>query len=412
MIKKLLVGTIGSLTMSLFSANAIAAEKLVINSMHSDPAPREAFEKIVTKFKKAHPGIDVKVNTTAHEAFKIQLKTWLPNNPPDIVSWFGGNRAAYFARKGLILPIDDIWKDVGADFGDGAKSVSRVDDKYYLMPTSYYHWGFYYRKDLFKKAGITQTPKTWSEFKVSIEKLKKSGVTPITIGAKNAWPAAAWFDFINMRVNGFQFHMDLLHGKESYQQQKVYNTMEKWKELVDMGAYTKAFSGLSWQEGATLLWQGKASMYLMGNFISPDIPKNLKGKIGFFPFPKIADIPQSEVAPTDVFFIPAKAKNVDNAKKFMRFLASKEIQEEYNIAHSLLPPNNKAKTKAGDEFLEAGKKLLDNASALGQFYDRDSEPKVAKEGMKAFLKFLKKPADYKKHLKRVEKERVRSQKGK
>ena len=44
--------------------------------------------------------------------------------------------------------------------------------------------------------------------------LKKNGITPITIGTKFLWTAGGWFDYLNLRINGYQFHMDLTAGKK------------------------------------------------------------------------------------------------------------------------------------------------------------------------------------------------------
>ena len=54
-------------------------------------------------------------------------------------------------------------------------------------------------------------------------------------------------------------------------------------------------------------------------------------QIGFIPFPTInPDIPRAEEAPTDTVHIPAGAKNKEDAKKFLAFLASPEVQTKMN----------------------------------------------------------------------------------
>lgn len=393
---------------ALFFASSTYGSSLVINSMHSDPTAKKAFTAVVDSFKKENPDINVTVNTTSHESYKIQIRTWLPNRAPDIATWFAGNRAKYFAEKGLIMPIDDVWKDVGKNFPSGIESSIKFDGKTYLLPASYYHWGFYYRKDLFKEAGITTPPKNWSDFLTAIKKINAVSKTPITIGTKNSWPAAAWFDFINMRLNGYEFHMDLLSGKIPYTDPKVENAMKHWSELVNAKAFTPNHAAMTWQEAMALIWQGKAAMYLMGNFISTEIPEKIRPEIGFFKFPVInPKIAQAEVAPTDVYFIPAKAKNVQNAKKFIRFLAKKESQQMINDLSRLIPPHTAAKVPADDIFLTEGIKLLKEASHHSQFFDRDADPQIAKVAMNGFVEFMLKPSRQKAVLKKIEKTRKR-----
>ncbi|MEN9528217.1 MAG: hypothetical protein RI932_90 [Pseudomonadota bacterium] len=397
------------LGLACFASTAFAASgELVINSMHSDPTSKKAFETILSEFKKEHANINVKVNTIDHESYKVQIRTWLPNNPPDVATWFAGNRAKFFVEKNLVEPLDDVFSATAGQFSAGALSAISFNGKKYLMPTNYYHWGFYYRKDLFQKAGINAAPKTWDELLSAAQKLKAAGITPIAIGTKQAWPAAAWFDFINMRVNGYAFHMNLLAGKGSYSSPEVKKTMATWAQLVKVGAFPETAAAMTWQEASALMWQGKAAMYLMGNFISSEIPSAVKAQVEFFPFPTIdPKIPTAQVAPTDVYFIPAKAKNKANAKLFMSFLARADIQQKYNEVTGLLPVNTQAKIDTKNSFLKSGQQILGQATGLSQFFDRDAEPEVAKVGMDGFVEFLRHPDRTDAILNRIETTRKR-----
>jgi len=375
--------------LALLIANTSFSRDLVINSMHSDPDVKKAFQEVVDSFKKENPDINVTLNTTSHESYKVQIRTWLPNKAPDIATWFAGNRAKYFVDKGLIEPIDSVWAPVENEFSDSVKNVVKFNGKYYLLPISYYNWGFYYRKDIFEKAGVSKPPVSWEEFLETLKKVKASGVTPIAIGTRDGWPAAAWFDFLNMRINGYALHMELMDGKVSYADARVAKTFQVWQSLIEGSNFNKSASALSWQEATSLLWQGKASMYLMGNFITSQIPKDVANKIGFFAFPTIdPKVQRAEVAPVDVFFIPAKAKNKSEAKLFMAFLAKASTQEAFNRALNLIPTNKLAKVDSKGLFLKAGLETLSKAKNVSQFYDRDTDPEIAKAGMDGFVELM------------------------
>jgi multiple sugar transport system substrate-binding protein len=399
---------IGIALAGITSTALAAGGELIINSMHSDPTSKKAFETILGDFKKEHADIKVTVNTIDHESYKVQIRTWLPNNPPDVATWFAGNRAKFFVEKKLVEPLDDVFSATTGQFSEGAMAAISFNGKKYLMPTNYYHWGFYYRKDLFQKAGVAAPPKTWDELIAAAQKLRAAGIIPIAIGTKQAWPSAAWFDFINMRVNGYPFHMNLLSGKGNYSSPEVKKTMATWAQLVKVGGFPETAPAMTWQEASALLWQGKAAMYLMGNFISSEIPSSVKAQVEFFPFPIIdPKIPTAQVAPTDVYFIPAKAKNKANAKLFMTFLARADVQQKYNEVTGLLPVNNKAKIDVTNTFLKSGQQILGQASGLSQFFDRDAEPEVAKVGMDGFVEFMRYPERTDAILSRIENTRKR-----
>jgi multiple sugar transport system substrate-binding protein len=367
-------------------------EVLVINADQSDPAPRQALEGLVEQFREEHPNVEVQLNIFDKESYKTTLRNWLASESPDVVYWYAGERMRYFVERGFFEDISDVWARGTAkqDLASAVGSVT-VNGKQYGVPYTYYNWGIYYRKDLFEKAGITAAPKTWAEFLDACQKLKASGVAPIVIGTKALWPAAGWFDYLDLRINGLPFHLDLMAGKVPYTDPKVKEVFLKWKELVDGGFLIENHAAYTWQESQPLLYQGKGAMYLIGNFITPEFPADVREKMGFFQFPQIVDgMPMFEDAPTDTVHIPIRAKNKARAREFMAFMMRPEVQTKLNAALKQVPTHAKAQV-ARDPFLEQGYAMLSKAAGTAQFYDRDTDPTLAQEGMKGFQEFMLNP---------------------
>ncbi|MGR5176339.1 ABC transporter substrate-binding protein [Vibrio parahaemolyticus] len=384
------------------------AGTLVINSDASDPAPKEAWAEIVSRFEKENPDIEVKYNLYDHESYKTTIRNWLVTSPPDVVFWYAGNRMKTFVDRGLFEDVSDLWQqnDMNQDFSAAAPAMT-VNGKQYGVPYTYYQWGVYYRKDLFDKYGIAE-PTTWDELKAAAATLKQNNVTPFTIGTKYLWTAAGWFDYLNLRTNGLDFHIELMDGKVPYTDQRVKNTFAKWAELVEPGYFLENHASYSWQEAQPFLYNGQAAMYLMGNFITPNFPAELDGKMGFFQFPAINEgVGMAEDAPMDTLHIPSKATNKDDARKFLAFVARAENQQLINEMLLQIPTNNKAKAKS-DPFLDKGVAMLASASGTAQFYDRDTDPAMAKEGMKGFQEFMVHPDRLDKILEKLEKVRKRT----
>ncbi|MFA9384637.1 MAG: ABC transporter substrate-binding protein [Vibrio cyclitrophicus] len=379
------------------------AGTLVINSDASDPAPKEAWGEIINRFEKENPDITVKYNLYDHESYKTTIRNWLVTSPPDVVFWYAGNRMKAFVDRGLFEDVSDIWTDnnMKQDFAAAAPAMT-VQGKQYGVPYTYYQWGIYYRKDIFEQYGIGE-PKTWDDLKSASATLKENGVAPFAIGTKYLWTAAGWFDYINMRTNGLDFHIQLMEGKVSYSDERVKKTFANWAELVEPGYYLENHASYSWQEAQPFLYNGKAAMYLMGNFITPNFPAELDGKMDFFQFPVIdSSVPMSEDAPMDTLHIPSKAKNKEDARKFLEFVARAENQQLINEMLLQIPTNNKAKAKS-DPFLDKGVAMLSSTEGTAQFYDRDTDPAMAKEGMKGFQEFMVHPDRIEKILKKLDK---------
>lgn len=400
-----------ALSAALFSTTAFAGE-ITINSDHSDPVPKKAMEALIADFQKANPDVTVKWNNFDHEGYKSAIRNFLTADAPDVVAWYAGNRMEPFVKAGLFADVSDVWTANGLeDQLKAASSSMTIDGKKWGVPYTYYQWGIYYRKDLFAQQGITP-PKTWAELVAASEKLKAAGITPFTIGTKALWPTAGWFDYLDLRVNGYQFHMDLTSGKVPYTDPRVKAVFEKWAELVKPGYFIANHAAIDWQDAIPQMVQGKAAMYLMGNFAVATMKDGglKEEQIGFLQFPEITPgLPRAEEAPTDTFHIPASAKNKEDAKKFLAYVASPEAQTKMNATMGQLPVNNKAE-KPKDVFLEQGFTMLSTADALAQFYDRDANAEMAKAGMEGFQEFMVKPDKIDAILARLEKIRARAYK--
>jgi multiple sugar transport system substrate-binding protein len=394
---------------AMLTASTAWAGTLVINTDTSDPAPKKAFQELIDGFKAANPGIEVKWNVFDHEGYKSGIRNFLTADAPDVAAWYAGNRMAPFVKANLFEDVSDVWAANKLDETlKSASSAMTIDGKKWGVPYTYYQWGIYYRKDIFESNGIA-VPKNWEELKAACAKLKAAGITPFAIGTKALWPTGGWFDYMNLRVNGYEFHMDLTAGKVPFTDAKVVAVFDKWAELVKPGYFLENHAALDWQDAMPQFVQGKAAMYLMGNFAVATMKDGgLKAEqIGFMQFPEItAGIPMAEDAPTDTLHIPAGAKNKEDAKKFLAYLATAEVQSKLNDTLGQLPINNQS-VKPADPFLQQGFAMLSNAYGLAQFFDRDAPAEMAKAGMEGFQEFMVKPENQAAILERLEKTRAK-----
>ncbi len=394
---------------TLFTSVAMAGE-LVINTDTSDPAPKAAFETLIKGFEKENPDIKVTWNLFDHEGYKTSIRNFLTADAPDLANWYAGNRMLPYVNAGLFEPVDDVWEENGLKESlSSALGSMTIDGKIWGVPYTYYQWGVYYRKDIFEEQGI-DVPTDWEAFKTAGAKLKEAGIVPITIGTKYLWTAGGVFDYLNLRTNGYDFHMALGKGEVPWTDERVRETFAKWKELLDAGFFIDNHAAYSWQEALAPMVQGEAAMYVMGNFaVAPLREAGLTDEqLGFFQFPTInPDVPMAEDAPTDTIHIPANAKNKEDAKKFLAYLARADVQTEINKTLGQLPINKESQV-GDDKFLQAGYEMLSNTEGgIAQFFDRDYPAEMAKAGMEGFQEFMVKPDRLDAILERLEKVRQR-----
>lgn len=392
------------------TASAGPARVLYYNSYMSDPLPREADIELVKMFQARYPDIKVEHSIVAHEDFKQAIRAWLTaDNPPDVMTWFAGERARFFIERGLIMDITDVWNEQGwtKTYPKGFLALSSVNGRQYFVPTSWYWWAIWYRKDIFKKVGLTP-PRTWEELLTVVDKLNASGYIPFTIGTRFRWPAAAWFDYLNMRINGPEFHINLMMGRERYDDPRVKKVFEKWAELIKRDAFVPNPAAYTWQEALDFMIRGEAAMYLMGAFIRDSYPDELEKDLDFFQFPIIdPSVPIGEDAPTDGYFAAARARNPQAAKTFLAFVGGVEAQSYFAKKVGRLATNTLVDPSVYDPVIQKGIAMIKTADYIAQFYDRDTTPEMADKGMNAMVEFWQDPSQIDRILTNLEKERQR-----
>jgi len=210
---------------------AKASGTVTIGSNASDAVPKKAFADVFAAFD-AKGAVKTKVNTVDHNTFQEQINNYLQGSPDDIFTWFAGYRMRFFASQGLAGDVSDVWDKIGADFSDSFKKASTGDDgKQYFVPLYNYPWVLMFRKSLWSERGY-QPPKTLDELKTLGDTMKKDGLAPIAFADKDGWPAMGTFDILNMRINGYDFHVSLMAGKESWEDAKVRTVFDTWKGLL------------------------------------------------------------------------------------------------------------------------------------------------------------------------------------
>ena len=374
-----------------------------LGSYLSDAVPKKGLQNVVDAFIAANGGTKAKVNTVDHGTFQNQINSYLQATPDDTFTWFSGHRMRFFADKGLAAPIDDVWDAVKSNYTEGfAAAVKGNDGHVYAVPTDYYPWAVFYRKDVFA-AHNYQTPTNWDAFKALCEQMKKDGLTPIAFADKDGWPAMGTFDILNLRLNGYDFHTELCVGKQKWTDPRVATVFQKWSEITPF--YSQAFAGLTWEEAAQQLLHKKAGMYVLGLFVSEQFVQGGStadlDQLDFFPFPDMGtqfDAEKALDAPIDVYMMAKKSPTLSadsgQAKAFLEFIAKGSSQLLYwKSSPGAIPTATDADQSQYPALTKKAAQIISNAKRITQFFDRDSRPDFSgPNSMQGFLlKYLANP---------------------
>ncbi|MGP4001089.1 ABC transporter substrate-binding protein [Streptomyces sp. 8N706] len=379
---------------------------ITLGSNASDAIPRKAFARAFDAYEKKS-GKTVRVNTVDHNSFQENINRYLQGSPDDVFMWFAGYRMQFFAKKGLLSDISDLWEGFDGFSGALKKQSTGEDGKQYLVPYYYYPWAVFHRKSVFQDRGY-EVPRTFDAYRALARKMDKDGLVPFAFGDKDGWPAMGTFDYLDLRANGYDFHTALMRGEESWTSPRVKQVFDLWRGL--MPYHQKGANGRTWQEAAQSLQRRKAGMAVLGlPHPGQQFSEAEREDLDFFPFPEIdPEYGQDAVeAPVDGFLMAGKARNTGGARDLLRSLATPEAEEVYVESDpTIVAVHDGADTGAYNVLQKKAVELVAGARQISQFMDRDTRPDFASTVMiRAIQEFIHNPDDIDGLLKDIERQK-------
>ena len=284
-------------------------------------------QKLTDRFEAAHPGIEI--DRSSAVVFQTPLENHLAaSSPPDIMATPADYLALSAIDQGLILELSDMWRrlNLGNAYPANFQAWRERDGKQYFLPVGYTWTAIYYNKRIFDRYAL-KPPKTWAEFLVVCDTLLDNGVPPIALGWYDFTGATWWFDYLDLRLNGPQFHADLVRGQVRYDDPRVKKVFETWKDLLDGGYFTKGGDARTFLQSFALVQDGKAAMILSDSSEAGGLPKEFQDELDFFAFPIIdSGVPLGEVTRAFGYAVPAKAPHASLAIELLDYMVSVDVQ--------------------------------------------------------------------------------------
>jgi multiple sugar transport system substrate-binding protein len=387
---------------------APAGDGVTFGSNYSDEKPKKALQAAIDA-----TGVPTAVNTVDHNTYQENFNTYL-QQPDDVMCWFAGYRMRAFASKGVVGDISSVWDGLG-DLSDGFKNASTgLDGKQYFVPFYFYPWAIHYRMSVFEEKGY-EIPATWDDLLALCEKMTADGIIPFAGANDGGWPQMGMFDMINLRTNGYDFHVSLMGGKESWTDPKVKQVFTNWSTILEF--MQPDANGRTWQDAATALGNKEVGMYLLGTFVTSNFdPEKDAGAqeiiddITFFPFPEIdpAHAQDAVEAPIDGFMMAAAPKDEAGAKALLTALGQAASIDAYlAVDPSSVAANSKASTGGYNALQKKSAELVGSAKYIAQFLDRDTDPAFASDVVgKGIADFLADPTKIDDILKSIEEQKA------
>ncbi|MBI3958622.1 MAG: carbohydrate ABC transporter substrate-binding protein [Chloroflexi bacterium] len=289
-------------------------------------------ELVIQRFQEKYPAIQV-----TRTPYNQQPQNYLLGSadPPDVMFLWTGYLLDAAMRQNLLGNLTDVWQENGFTdaISEPIQAMSYYQGAPYFVPGGHGWTAIYYNREIFQRYGLTP-PTTWQEFLNICEILLANGETPLSIAGNSAFVGTLWFDYLNMRLNGPEFHRRLLDGEEEYTGPEIGLVFETLAELLARGYFVESPATMGDLDSMLALVRAdttapivrrKAVMALGSNFTVGELPGPFLDELDFFPFPVMdPNLPVGEVGITFGFVVPANAPHPAQANTFAGFMGSTE----------------------------------------------------------------------------------------
>jgi raffinose/stachyose/melibiose transport system substrate-binding protein len=338
------------------------------------------WQSVAAAFHASHPNVTISIDPIQSDLFTTKMPIALKSdNPPDIFQQWGGGQEATQFTSGKLANLSSLTSSWISELGQAAAGW-QVNGEQYGIPYDQHVVGFWYRKDLFSKAGITSPPTTIAQLESDDAKLKAAGITPISLGGGSRWPDAFYWEYFAVR----ECSQSVLQSSIKAINMSAPCFTQATKDLTSFMAtnpFQGGFNATQAQTGAGssagLLANGKAAMELQGDWETSVVPaltsdKNILNELGWFPFPQVpggAGNPTAVLSGGDGFSCTTGASEPACAE-FLQYIDSTPVQEELvQKAGVGLPANSAAESVLTNPALEAAAAAHRNAAYDAEYFD-------------------------------------------
>ncbi|MGH2386892.1 MAG: ABC transporter substrate-binding protein [Chloroflexota bacterium] len=321
---------------SLAGTGARAASPVTLNFWNGFTGPDgPAVTALVKQFNASHPDIQINMTIEPWDTLLQKLPLSLRVGKGPDIAGLSNQYIPQYAQAGLIQPIDSVYGSGGLDksvIPSGVRQILQYNGHYYAAPMTVDPIMMYWNKTLFKKAGLSRAPTTWSEWQADAVKLSKHANGADQYGLALAdnntipnWPIFIW-------DNGG----DIISAdgkKPMIDSPKSIAAVSQWANLMIKNRISPP--ALSGADADKLFQTGKAAMEMTGPWATSGFTQ---AKINY----DVAMVPKGAGGPVtagnaDVLVLSKSSSNLAQAKVFMTWWNSKSA-EEYLAIHSGHPP--------------------------------------------------------------------------
>ena len=339
-----------------FSALAQNENEVEIFSWWTGGGEEEGLNALIDVFNENYPNIEVINATVAGGAganAKAVLKTrMVGGNPPDSFQVHGGAELiSTYVKTGMMEPVTGLLEEWGVKdkFNQQILELCSYEGEVYSIPLNVHRGNVMFSNKQVLAEHNIEPPTDMESFLTVLEELSQTDVVPLAMGDTNKWTATHIFETILVAKLGAEGYNGLWNGETAADDPRIREAMVYFDKLMQY--VNEDHSALTWQDATQLVRDGEAAFNIMG-----DWAEGYLKTLGWTPGKEFGwlTVPGTKgtfMVITDTFGLPKGAPHPENAKKWLKTVASLEGQDTFNPIKGSIPARLDADKSKYDVYL-------------------------------------------------------------
>ena len=306
-----------------------------IHFIHWESFPRV----IIEDFHKEYPHVHVEFERLDKEDYSILLKARIASESGVDIMGIMENDYVDFVTKGQLVDLNLTKLDYLNNYNDDVRKAVReltLQKREYAVSYKSWIYGVWYNKTLFSKYNL-KVPENYPEFLKVCEELKKQGIPPLVLGARDAWHGS-YLHLLRLPKLSYlypEWFRKVKLGQMEWTDPKIRLAMEEINKFISDGYLHEDSIYLTYHQAFMEFASGKAAMTIMSdlslNLVHNDIEKVMDP--GVFPIP-FNDQSTTFVVPGNqagyLLGILSKSNHKEEAELFLEYLCRPDVAQKYS----------------------------------------------------------------------------------
>jgi multiple sugar transport system substrate-binding protein len=313
------------------------------------PPNRDVFKKLVAKFNREHPAIEVEsiyVGQADRQLPKI-LASIVGDAKPDLL-WFGSMLTGQLVDLDAIEPLDELWhrSPVSKEIDPALLGSMQYENHLWSIPFGTNNVGIFYRPSLFKAAGIDRLPTNWTELKATAKQLtrdpngdgKNDTYGMLLPLGQGEWTVFTWLPF--MWSGGGELKSGTVTKIDN---PGAIAALQLWSDLIKDGSAILSSPERGFELDNFLA--GKVAMQLTGPWTLGQLAEMKVTDYDVMPIPT-GTRSATSTGGENLFMMKSNPRHQQAAWEFMEYVLSQDFQTEWALGTGYLPVNLKSREQS------------------------------------------------------------------